>query len=88
MSPLLRTTVVELLALYAMWSIVNDLRTGSTKSRGMVIDAKESPGGFYAIQFCKACFVGFAFAALLHALGLIGDPYLWTRQIFSSQAPG
>ncbi|MET3838337.1 hypothetical protein [Bradyrhizobium sp. OAE829] len=87
MSPLLRTTVVSLLAVYLTWSIVNELRAGSLKSRGMVIDAKENPGGFYAIQFCKACFVSFAFAALLHALGLIGDPYIWTRQTFSSLAP-
>jgi hypothetical protein len=82
MSPLLKATFFEILGLWSLWSIVADFRTGSTTNRGMTIDAKENPGGFYLVQLCKAGFVSFAAAVLLNALGLIGDPFVWFAQTF------
>lgn len=83
MSPLLRAAFFEILGLWSLWSIVTDFRTGSTTNRGITIEAKENPGGFYLVQLCKAGFVSFAAAAvLLNALGLIGDPFAWFARTF------
>ena len=82
MSPLLRAAFFEVLGLWSLWSIVNDLRTGSMTNGGMTIDLSDNPGGFYLTIACKAAFVSFAFAVLLNALGLIGDPFVWFTQTF------
>jgi hypothetical protein len=82
MSLLLRAAFFEVLGLCSLWSIVNDLRTGGISNRGMPIDRSDNPGGFYLTIACKAGFVCFAFAVLLNALGLIGDPFVWFAQTF------
>jgi hypothetical protein len=79
MSPFLTVAFFEILGLISLWSMIGDLRSGSTTNRGMTIDAKENPGGFYLVMLCKAGFVCFAIV-LLNALGLIGDPLVWMRQ--------
>lgn len=80
MSPFLTAAFFEILGLISLWSMIGDLRSGSTTNRGMTIDAKENPGGFCLVMLCKAGFVCFAIAVLLNALGLIGDPLVWMRQ--------
>jgi hypothetical protein len=70
----------ELMGLVSLWSLIKDISTGTTTNRGTTIDVRDNPGGFYLIQFCKACFVCFAVAVLLNAFGLIGDPFVWMRQ--------
>ena len=80
MSPTLVTGLFLLAALYSAWAMVNDLRTGTTRNRNSTIDVRDNPGGFYLSIFVKAAFMCFAIAVVLHALGLIGDPFLWMRQ--------
>jgi hypothetical protein len=33
-------------------------------------------------MFCKAAFICFAIAVILHAYGVIGDPFVWFAQTF------
>lgn len=87
MSPLLRALFFEVMGLYSAWSIVQDIKAGASTNRGMTIEAKDNPGGFYLIQFVKTCFVCFAIAVLLNTLGLIGDPYIWLKQNLPFLAP-
>jgi hypothetical protein len=82
MPSLLYTALFESLGAVALWTMVTDIRAGSTTNRGMTIDAKENPGGFYLIMFAKGAFACFAAAVLLHTLGLIGDPATWIHQTF------
>ena len=74
MPQLLFNAIIEALGAFSLWSIVSDIRAGSTTNRGMTIEVKENPGGFYFVQIAKGGFVCFAAATLLHQLGLIGDP--------------
>jgi hypothetical protein len=74
--------LVEALGAFALWSIFTDFKAGSTTNRGMTIELKENPGGFYFVQVWKAAVVCFAAATLLHGLGLIGDPVTWIHQTF------
>ena len=82
MSPLLRAAFFEILGLWSLWSIVNNLRTGIATNGKMTIDIRENAGGFYLTIACKAAFVGFAIAVLLNALGLIDDPFAWFARTF------
>jgi hypothetical protein len=82
MSPLLRAAFFEILGLWSLWSIVNNLRTGVATNGKMTIDIRENAGGFYLTIACKAAFVGFAIAVLLNALGLIDDPFAWFARTF------
>lgn len=66
--------------LYSMASLVNDLRTGIALSRNNTVDVREYPGWFYLLIFTKTVFISFALAVVLHAFGLIGDPFAWVRQ--------
>jgi hypothetical protein len=68
------------MGLYSLSSLVNDLRTGTASGRNRDVDVREYPGWFYLLIFTKTAFVSFAFAVVLHAFGLIGDPLLWMRQ--------
>ena len=82
MPALLYTAMFEALGAVALWTMITDIRAGSTSNRGMTIVAKENPGGFYLIMFFKGAFACFSAAMLLHSLGLIGDPAVWVHQTF------
>ena len=77
MLPTLVTLFFAALGFASLWSLMKDLGAGSTTNRGITFTARENPGGFYLTMFCKAGFVSFAIAVVLHALGLIGDPVVW-----------
>ena len=79
---MLATALFEAVGAIALWSMVIDLKAGSTTNRGFTFDAKENPGGFYLIMFGKGAVGCFAIAMLLHSLGLIGDPAIWLHQTF------
>ena len=81
MSPTLRAIFFEGLGFAALWSIIQNLSTGIWRNRGFTIDVRENPGRFYLIMFWQAGFVGFAIAIILHALGLIGDPFVWMEDV-------
>ncbi len=80
----LGTAVFAIAGLIALWSVANDIGSGkaATTKPAWTIDRDENPGGFWFTVLCKAAFVGFAIAVLLHALGLIGDPVVWIQQTF------
>ena len=80
MSPTFITGLFLFLGLYSAWAMVNDLRTGIARGRNSSIDVRDNAGGFYLMVFVKAGFICFATAVVLHAFGLIGDPFLWMRQ--------
>lgn len=82
MPSLLYTALFEALGAVALWTMVTDIRAGSTTNRGMTIDAKENPGGFYLVMFAKGALACFAATTLLHSLGLIGDPVTWIHETF------
>jgi len=82
MSPLVRAAFFEILGLWSLWSMVNDLRGGIATNGKMTIDVRENAGGFYLTIACKAAFAGFAIAVLLNVLGLIGDPFAWFARTF------
>jgi hypothetical protein len=82
MSPQLRVAFFEILGLWSLWSIVNNLRAGIATNGSMTINIRENPGGFYLTIACKAAFAGFAIAVLLNALGLIDDPFAWFTRTF------
>ena len=82
MSPLARAAFFEALGLWSLWSVVNDLRSGSATNGRMTIHARENPGGFYLTVACKAAFVAFAVAVVLNAFGLTGDPSAWFARTF------
>jgi hypothetical protein len=68
------------LGIYIAVSLVGDLRTGIiVDSRWGDVDVRELPGLFYLRIFIKVFVIGLAIAVLLHALGLIGDPFVWMR---------
>ena len=79
---MLYTALFEAFGVVALWTMVTDIRAGSTTNRGTTIDARENPGGFYLVMFAKGAFACFAAAMLLHSLGLIGDPVTWIHQTF------
>jgi hypothetical protein len=68
------------MGLYSLSSLVSDLRTGIAASSKGNVDVREYPGWFYLLILTKTAFVSFAFAVVLHAFGLIGDPFVWMRQ--------
>ena len=82
MSPHLRAAFFEILGLWSLWSMVNDLRAGVATNGQMTIDIRENAGGFYLTIACKAAFAGFAIAVLLNVLGLIDDPFAWFARTF------
>lgn len=82
MPSLLYTALFEALGAVALWTMVTDIRAGSTTNRGMTINVRENPGGFYLVMFAKGAFACFAAATLLHTLGLIGDPVAWVHETF------
>ena len=81
MSPTVNTGFFLFLGLVSLWGLQNDLRTGvaAGRYRNSGIDVRENPGGFYLLVFIKAAFVCVATAIVLHAFGLIGDPFVWMR---------
>jgi hypothetical protein len=68
------------MGLYSLASLVGDLRTGVAASRNRNVDVREYPGWFYLLVFTKKAFISFACAVVLHAFGLIGDPFVWMRE--------
>jgi hypothetical protein len=68
------------MGLYSLASLLSDLKTGVAAGRNRNVDVREYPGWFYLLVLTKTAFAGFAFAVVLHAFGLIGDPMVWTRQ--------
>jgi hypothetical protein len=68
------------MGLYSLASLASDLRTGVAAGRNRSVDVHEYPGWFYLLVLTKTAFAGFAFAVVLHAFGLIGDPMVWMRQ--------
>jgi hypothetical protein len=80
MSPILTTIFFAVLGFFSLWSIMNDLGTGNATARKMTINVSENPGGFYLTVFCKSAFVIFSVAVLLHALGVVGDPFAFVAR--------
>jgi hypothetical protein len=80
MSPVLRDAFFAAVGLFSLWSLTKDLATGNAQGRRMIINVDENPGGFYLVVFCKVAFVCFAVAVILHALGVLGDPYVFIAQ--------
>jgi hypothetical protein len=68
------------MGLFSLASLVGDLRTGVATGRNRNVDVHEYPGWFYLLVLTKTAFAGFAFAVVLRAFGLIGDPMVWMRQ--------
>lgn len=83
MSPFLRATFFEIAGVYSLFTIMRELRTGIiNNNRSYETSVRENPGGFYLTIICNAGFVVFAGAVVLHAIGLIGDPFVWIKQTF------
>ena len=80
MSPTVTAGFFLIVGLYSAWAMVNDLQTGIAKTRSGTVDVREFPGWFYLLIFVKAVFVCLSTAVVLHAFGLIGDPFVWMRQ--------
>jgi hypothetical protein len=87
MSPTLITGFFLVVGLYSLWAVVNDLRTGIATGRRSTIDVRENPGGFYLLVFIKAMWICLTTAVVLHAFGLIGDPFVWMRLYFPFLMP-
>jgi hypothetical protein len=69
------------LGVYLAVSLVGDLQTGIiADSRWGDVDVRDLPGLFYVRIFIKVFVIGLAIAVLLHAFGLIGDPFVWMRE--------
>jgi hypothetical protein len=69
------------LGVYLAVSLVGDLQTGIiADSRWGDVDVRDLPGLFYVRIFIKVFMIGLAIAVLLHAFGLIGDPFVWMRE--------
>jgi hypothetical protein len=68
------------MGLYSLASLLSDLRTGVAAGHNRNVDVREYPGWFYLLVLPKTAFAGFAFAMVLHAFGLTGDPLVWMRQ--------
>jgi hypothetical protein len=80
MPAFLYAALIQAFGAMAVCSMISDLRAGSTTNRGMTIEARDNPGGFYLVQASKAAFGCFAAASLLHSVGWIGDPVTWIHQ--------
>jgi hypothetical protein len=53
MSPTLRAIFSEGMGFVALWSVIKDISTGNATSRGMTINVRENPGGFYLVVFSR-----------------------------------
>lgn len=77
----LNLVAIEIAGLIALWTVVNDLRTGkAATTKTWTVDFAHNPVGFCLLVAFKIAFVAFAAAMLLHALGLIGDPVAALKQ--------
>jgi hypothetical protein len=74
MPPPLVATIFGILGLIALRAIRNNIRSGTATSRGWTFTIAEDPMRFCLIVSTRLALVGFAFAEILHAFGLIGDP--------------
>ena len=75
MPPLLVATIFGILGLIALRAIRNNIRSGTATSRGWPCTIYANPIRFCMIVCTRAAFIGPAFAEILHALGLVGDPF-------------
>ena len=87
MTSVLRAIFFEIVGLGSLWSIMHDLTSGTAMNRGIMINVRENPGGFYLLVMCKAAFVCFATVVILNAFGLIGDPFVWVQHTLPSLIP-
>ena len=68
--------MIEVMGVLALGSIIHDLRTGQDVNRGVTVDRRENPAGFWFLIALKAGIVCFAIAEILFAIGLIQqDPF-------------
>jgi len=74
MSPPFVATIFGILGLIALRAIRNNIRSGTATSRGWTCTIYANPIRFCLIVSTRAAFVGLAFAEILHAFGLVGDP--------------
>jgi len=74
MSTPLVATIFGILGLIALRAIRNNIRTGMATSRGWTCTIYANPIRFCLIVSTRAAFVALAFAEILHAFGLVGDP--------------
>jgi hypothetical protein len=79
MSPAFNATIFGILGLIAAWAIRNNIRSGTASSRGWTCTIDDNPIGFCLIISMKAVFVGLAIAEILHAFGLVDDPFVHIR---------
>ena len=76
MPPAFNATIFGILGLIAAWAIRNNIRSGTASSRGWTCTIDDNPIGFCLIVSMKAVFVGLAIAEILHAFGLVDDPFV------------
>ena len=76
MPPAFTATVFGILGLIALWAIRNNIRSGTARSQGWTCNIDDNPIGFCLIVSMKAAFVALAIAEILHAFGLVGDPFV------------
>ena len=74
MPPPFVATIFGILGLIALRAIRNNIRSGTATSRGWTCTIYANPIRFCLIVSTRAAFVGLAFAEILHAFGLVGDP--------------
>ena len=72
---LLAIIVFSVAALLGTRLVIGDIVSGQTSTKYSYIKRSENAGGFWLLVAVKSAFVIFAFALLLNAFGLIGDPY-------------
>jgi len=76
MSSLWWPMMIEVVGVLALGGIIHDLRTGQDVNRGVTVNRRENPAGFWFLIALKAGIVCFAVAEMLFAIGLIQqDPF-------------
>lgn len=79
MPPAFNAAIFGILGLIAAWAIRNNIRSGTASSHGWTCTIDDNPFGFCLIVSMKAVFAGFAIAEILHAFGLVGDPFAYIK---------
>jgi hypothetical protein len=74
MPPAVNATVFGILGLIAIWSIRNNIISGTASSRGWTCTVEDNPIGFCLIVCSRAAIAGFAIAEILYAFELCADP--------------
>jgi hypothetical protein len=67
------------MGLCAITGLVSAWRTGISLDNPCKVDVRALPALFYVRIAIQIVFIAFCCAVVLHALGLIGDPFAWMR---------